>query len=547
MEVAAVRFNEDDSLTSKGELTSDQTEQIRSDVLLQVIDDSRLENVQALLILAYTELCDDRAQRACSLLRLVAKHIEELQINREGPKLHEHARAGKRLGSYSSYSSSSSWIDEEEERRVFWNAFMLDRLCAALTGNPPGLSGVSYEGRRLPACASFWYTNQSCSTPFLSIPDPSGAGLELPFTAKRSPNDGLSGNDATEREPPSTGIGSLAFYIETVESLSTVMTHFLQQPVDFNNKQDVSRWLSRWKLHLPQQWADSGMSRRVLPGIMDPAMTAANATHNTCLILLHEEVAYPDPRLRWVQLPSVCSADTCLNAAIEVCTIIDKLLQQRGTRYPISPQLGFCAFISGRTMLLYWRSFAGPIAPQFALLLQNLDDMHRRVQLRHRVDTLGPVSIFSRLSGRLRTIHARCESDPSYEIDRTEALYGRSSTRCEKPQRHWLPPDGLRVYLEQSRAGLNLTTPELIRSYPATLNSVPAPGAPIPGFGDTTEFQWNLADNPKDMSTGLNADSNISEISQSLMGDDFMNMDRIVSFDDMFNCASETSMDWGMG
>lgn len=106
-----------------------------------------------------------------------------------------------------------------------------------------------------------------------------------------------------------------------------------------------------WKTRLPQHWADSGVSRRVLPGIMDPAMTAANATHNTCLVLLHENIAFPDSQLNWVQLPSLCSAETCFSAAIEVCTIIQKFLDQRGKRYPLTPQLGFCAFMSARSLL----------------------------------------------------------------------------------------------------------------------------------------------------------------------------------------------------
>ena len=94
-----------------------------------------------------------------------------------------------------------------------------------------------------------------------------------------------------------------------------------------------------------------GVSRRILPGVMDPAMTAANATHNMCLILLHEKIACPDRRLSWVQIPSTSSADTCESAAIEICTIIGKILGQRGANYPLSPQLGLCAFVSARTLL----------------------------------------------------------------------------------------------------------------------------------------------------------------------------------------------------
>lgn len=106
-----------------------------------------------------------------------------------------------------------------------------------------------------------------------------------------------------------------------------------------------------WRIRLPQQWKDSGMSRRVLPGIMDPAMTGANATHNTGLLLLHERIAYPDSSLRWVQLPSLDSAEICVRAATEVSTIITKFIEQRQEPYAFAPQLGLCAFVSARCLL----------------------------------------------------------------------------------------------------------------------------------------------------------------------------------------------------
>jgi hypothetical protein len=84
---------------------------------------------------------------------------------------------------------------------------------------------------------------------------------------------------------------------------------------------------------------------------MDPAMTAANATHNTCVVLLHERIAYPDPGLHWVQLPSLDSAEICLLAATEVSIILGKFLEQRPSPYPLAPQLGLCAFISARYLL----------------------------------------------------------------------------------------------------------------------------------------------------------------------------------------------------
>jgi hypothetical protein len=109
--------------------------------------------------------------------------------------------------------------------------------------------------------------------------------------------------------------------------------------------------MNSWKMFLPSQWKDSGVSRESMPGIMDPNMTAANATHNVSMILLHQKIAYSAPELAGIKLPSSCSADTCLNAAIENTNITSRFLEQSNELDLVTPQLGFCAFISARLLL----------------------------------------------------------------------------------------------------------------------------------------------------------------------------------------------------
>jgi len=106
-----------------------------------------------------------------------------------------------------------------------------------------------------------------------------------------------------------------------------------------------------WKMYLPQQWKDSGVSRKIMPGVMDPSMTLANATHNTSVILLHERIAYPDSELLGLNIPSQFSAQNCLNAAIETANITTKYLGGSPSARPVPPQMGICAFVSARTLL----------------------------------------------------------------------------------------------------------------------------------------------------------------------------------------------------
>jgi hypothetical protein len=51
----------------------------------------------------------------------------------------------------------------------------------------------------------------------------------------------------TSPSSESLHVGALAFRIEATESLCQVTSFFLQQPVDFSNRQEVGSWLTRFK------------------------------------------------------------------------------------------------------------------------------------------------------------------------------------------------------------------------------------------------------------------------------------------------------------
>lgn len=42
-------------------------------------------------------------------------------------------------------------------------------------------------------------------------------------------------------------IGAFAYYVESLESLCRVDIYFLKQKINFNNRQEVSSWLTRFK------------------------------------------------------------------------------------------------------------------------------------------------------------------------------------------------------------------------------------------------------------------------------------------------------------
>jgi hypothetical protein len=238
MVVSALRFVAKDNKNMSNNFHIEHTSKARREILVSSTDEMSLESVQALLILTYTELADDNTHKASSLLGMVARYVEHLQLAVENLTRGRHAGVfGRSRGPV----DAMDWIEEEERKRVFWNFTMLDRLCMALLGCSTTFSGVRVR-RKLPACASFWGTNRPRPTPYLCLVD----ALSPTFTPDMSP-EGLPDEDGNDGELLSSGIGALAFYIETVESMGMIEVYFLRQRVDCNSSNDVARWLTRFK------------------------------------------------------------------------------------------------------------------------------------------------------------------------------------------------------------------------------------------------------------------------------------------------------------
>jgi hypothetical protein len=207
------------------------------------MDDISVQSVQTLLILIYIDLGDGSSQRAFGLLGVVARHISHLQLSVECPVRSRHAGV---FGESHPPLAPLDWIEEEERRRLFWNFIMLDRLCAIILGCDTSFSSAKIL-RRLPACASFWSTNQPRLTPFLRFFDPSDSSFRDSAYIMSSSGAEDAPNVETNKELSTCGIGALAFYVETVEAMGTIEFQFLRQPVDSSNSNDVSRWLTRFQ------------------------------------------------------------------------------------------------------------------------------------------------------------------------------------------------------------------------------------------------------------------------------------------------------------
>ncbi|XEV04688.1 hypothetical protein FSHL1_009975 [Fusarium sambucinum] len=367
MMIASLRYVEINNKSLDDTFISRETSRLRTSVMMGAMEGLRTENLQALIMIAFTEIGNGNLEKAWPIIGTLTRTVEYMSLSVESEV---HQRNSGLLSDSSLLPEPRDWLEEEERRRIFWNIFILDRISSIIKGWTPGINSACVR-RRLPICGGSWFHNEPAITPYFGNWDQpaaqNGHGMSPCYSA------GISAG-GTER-PASTysiragdrasgdisKIGALAYYIQSIDSLSQISMTFLQPIIDFSNRQEVSHWLTKfkeldlrlvhWKMSLPQQWKDSGVSRKIMPGVMDPSMTLANATHNTSVILLHERIAYPDSELLGLNIPSHFSAQNCLNAAMETANITTKYLGGYPSARPVPPQMGICTFVSARTLL----------------------------------------------------------------------------------------------------------------------------------------------------------------------------------------------------
>ncbi|KAH9229814.1 hypothetical protein K456DRAFT_1919450 [Colletotrichum gloeosporioides 23] len=393
MLVAASRFIERRD-HEPSELKS-QVQRSRNLVIATSMNALNVESLQALAIVAFSDIGNGECDKAWPIIGSISRSVQYLQLSYEDE---DRQRRSSFIRPSPHLTGPRNWVEEEERRRVFWNIFILDRCNASLTAVD--------VCRRLPVCGGRWYTETPAVTPYLGIWDRSSAkiGNSITFlpTHHSSPSQSntVDAQAVTNLARPETrgavasapvdmsSIGAFAYYIESIESLSRINTYFLQEKVNFSDRKEVSDWLTRfkeldlrlvhWKMFLPQQWKDSGISRREMPGVMDPNMTLAHITHNTSMILLHQRVAYPAHELRSIKLPSSYSAEICLGAAVENANMVRKYLAGSPVEAIVSPHMSFCCFISAKILLVHWRRYDGGLSSSFWALIDGLEEMSRR-------------------------------------------------------------------------------------------------------------------------------------------------------------------------
>ncbi|KAJ5753666.1 uncharacterized protein N7511_007819, partial [Penicillium nucicola] len=352
-------------------------EQSRQKVILESMETFSVENLQALVIIAFDTIGRGRGPSSWSIVGSMVSTVKQLQLDVEEDEISWARNPGETLIRRMVFlTPSTSWSEAEERRRVFWAVFLMDRFCNVSTGWKVSLNSADVK-RRLPCEGGIWAKEKEVWTPWFGISDTKDT-----MSASSLPVGGPGSTNSEEED----SIGGFAYNVEATESLALVTNFFLHHAFLVSDAQKAKIWLMKfkeldlrliqWKLYLPQKWREASVLNA--DGVMDPNLTLAHITHNTAVILLHQGIAYPPPHWRAcpIKLPSASSAETCLDAASEIATIGQRFLSF--SLIFTNPQFAFCLFIAGRMILTHARYNQIPVPSALDVLISSLLEISQR-------------------------------------------------------------------------------------------------------------------------------------------------------------------------
>jgi hypothetical protein len=326
----------------------------RRAVVLASMDRFSLETLQANIIIAYDTIGSGKGPRSWSIISSATRIVEQLGLAEEEDEMDKD----KLLNRIGLLQPSKSLAEKESRRRLFWSIFQMDRFCSVVTGWNTSLTSTDVR-RLLPVEGHYFRNSISKRTRYFNISD-----HEVDSTDE---------NDA---------LGGYAYCIEAVECLSRVASFLLKERVVFTSSDGIKAWfnrfqaldsmLVRWKMFLPAKWQHASIQ---FDGKLDENLTLAHVTHNTSVVLLHHNIAYPPPELN-ITLPSQSSAQTCIAAATEITTIMSNFLANLPGE--VSPQFSFLLFVAARTFLTDSLRNNTPLSPNFESLLSSIKEISRR-------------------------------------------------------------------------------------------------------------------------------------------------------------------------
>ena len=208
---------------------------------MYVLEHSNIRGLQALAILTVEVLGDAHTVEAMNLLALLAQNFSHLGLGVERRfdlGLSIDAPAGLTQGSMIPHPTS--WLQEEEARRLFWAVYNIDRYTNTSTSSN-FIINEREVNRPLPCRYVLWVAGEQVDTRWYRT--------DRPF-------------EMTANVPEN--LGSFSYLCE-VTRIMTRIHEFVKQPLDFYSLSDIDRWkasyteldrqLSSWLRSLPDEYA----------------------------------------------------------------------------------------------------------------------------------------------------------------------------------------------------------------------------------------------------------------------------------------------------
>lgn len=215
-------------------------------VLLYGLENSSVQALEALVILALDFVGSSNGPPGWKLLALIARSVVQLGLAVEsGSSLISSVYPSIYTLRAVILPEPANWIEDESRRRLFWSVYMLDRYSTIATAFDFALDDKDID-RRLPCKDEFFSKNQPVET--------------------RS----FRRRDRTDYVIQSQHVGWYGFYVDLLGILSQIHI-FLKRPVDIGSLSDVEEWqstyrkldneLSSWEFNLPTEYALENASR----------------------------------------------------------------------------------------------------------------------------------------------------------------------------------------------------------------------------------------------------------------------------------------------
>jgi Fungal specific transcription factor domain len=340
-------------------------------VLLYGLENSSVRSLQAMVILALDLTGSINGPPAWNLLSLITRNTIHLGIAAESTSsISTPPRPSISTLRATVLSEPATWIEDEERRRLFWGAYILDRYATISTAFDFGLNEKEID-RRLPCDNALFAANIPVQTSWFS---PEG---RLSYTEHHTEN-----------------LGSFAFYCELLGIISRIHL-FLKRPVDIGSAAEVAQWqksyrglddeLTTWRASLPEQTSEAFVFQSS-PESMNKRINACwimlHATCHTAVMRLHTSAAYPTFRSTFFK-PSYNAIQRCIRAAKSV-EDLGRWVVGTSRLDMLGPPFAFSLWVAARVLLVHASTVEPHACPDIGVFVSILTQMGRRWRVAER-------------------------------------------------------------------------------------------------------------------------------------------------------------------